>query len=79
MSKNNKVKTRWKFFTLSGITARLLIAISGVAPEPADVAIAVAFGIVEMLGVKRLFKILGPAIKAQIKQQLRGGNNVTRS
>lgn len=67
----NKVTTRYKFFSINGLTARVLILMSKITPEPADVIVAACFGIVEMLGVKRLWKILGPALKQQLKQQFR--------
>jgi hypothetical protein len=66
-----KVKTRHHLFSMSGITARLLILMSRVTPEPADLVVAASFGIVEMLGVKRYWKILGPALKAQLREQLK--------
>lgn len=61
------VKTRYKFFTVNGLVARALILGSKISPQPTDTVVAVAYGIVEMLGYKRLLKILGPAIKAQLK------------
>jgi hypothetical protein len=64
-----KVKTRHKLFSMSGVTARVLILMSRVTPEPVDLIIAASFGIVEVLGVKRFWKVLGPAVKAQLKQQ----------
>jgi hypothetical protein len=75
--KKTNVRTRYSFFSLNGLAARILIAASRISPEPVDIAVAVAFGIVEMLGVKRLMKILGPAVKAQI--QAMGRKNATGS
>jgi hypothetical protein len=68
----NKLKTRHKFFSMSGVAARILILMSKASPEPLDLVVAASFGIVEVLGVKRFWKVLGPAFKAQLKQQLTG-------
>ena len=73
----NKITTRHKVFSLSGILTRFLILLVRITPPPTDVAVAVAFGITEMLGARRLLKILGPAIKTQLKSL--GGKHVTRT
>lgn len=64
---SRRVRTRYNFFSINGIFARSIILLSKFAVPPTDIAVAVAFGIVEMLGYKRFLKILGPAIKAQFK------------
>ena len=74
-----KVKTRYKFFSINGLTTRMLLLIGKAAPEPVDLVVAACYGIVEVLGAKRLCKILGPALKQQLKDRLRelrkGGGN----
>ena len=65
-----KVGTRHKWYSLSGVVTRLLILSGKAAPEPLDIAFAAAYGIVEVLGARRFWKILGPMLKAQMKEQL---------
>lgn len=65
------VTTRHKWHSMSGIIARLLILTGKAVPEPVDVVFAAAFGIVEVLGARRFWKILGPMLKAQLKEQFK--------
>ena len=65
------VRTRHKLFSVSGVVARVLIAASKVSPEPVDLLVAASFGVVEVLGAKRLWKVVGPALKKQLKEMIR--------
>ena len=71
-------RTSHKFFTASGITARLLIFAASKLKEPNDMIAAAAFGIVELLGAKRFYRILGKAVKHQVKEQLRAYTHAKR-
>jgi hypothetical protein len=67
----SKVGTRHKWYSLSGIAVRIILLAGKAVPEPADIAFAAAYGIIEVLGVRRFWKILGPMLKAQLKEQLK--------
>lgn len=66
-----KVRTRHKWYSVSGMAVRLLLFTGKHVPEPADIAFAAAYGIVEVLGAKRLWKILGPMLKTQLREQFK--------
>lgn len=63
------MNTRHPLFSASGLLTRALLLAVRITPEPTDALVAAAFGIVELLGARRLWKILGPAIKQQLKEQ----------
>lgn len=65
------VKTRHPWFSMSGLVARALLTAVKIMPEPADLVIAAAFGVVEVLGVKRLWKTVKPVLIKTIKEQFR--------
>lgn len=60
-------KTSHSFLSTSGIVNRILLLLIRVTPEPTDIIVAGAFGVVELLGAKRLWKILLPALKQQLR------------
>lgn len=74
----NRVRTRHNFFTLSGITARALLFSVRYAKEPYDMLLAGSYGVVEILGAKRYFKILSKAVRHQLKEFTRANTNAKR-
>ena len=72
-------KSQHSFFSTSGVVARVFIFAAKISPQPVDLVMAAGFGITEILGAKRLWKVLAPALKKQfaeqVKKLLRGGGN----
>lgn len=79
MSKNSRARSTHGFLTLSGLTARALLLAVRHVPEPTDIVLAAAYGMVELLGARRFYKILGKAIRTQIRSQLANTNTKRRA
>ena len=65
-----KATSRHSIFTIDGFLARCFIVALRVTPQPTDLVIAACFGVVELLGAKRLGKLFYAALRKQLKEQI---------